>query len=94
MQDFNSLIQLKKNVHGSKFSEESINRSFIKYYNNQKRVEVSFCNSDGKRFEVKRGRIGITTGHVPCFLLLLTKRSISSTYTIGKNDRVIKIIGD
>lgn len=94
MNDFKSLIRLKKNVHGSKFSTESINPSFIKYYNNQQRLEVSFCDCNGKEFEIKRGRIGITTGHVPCFLLLLTKRSISSSHTIGKNDKFVRVISE
>lgn len=87
MINYQSIITDKKRQYGEKFSTEDLNPDFIPYFENQKRVEVDFG------YETKRGTIGMTTGWRPCFLLMLTKRSIGSSYTIGKKDKIVKVIG-
>jgi hypothetical protein len=79
----------KKTEYGKKFNDNDLNKNFIPYYESQERITVSFCNKDGKEYEKKRGRIGVTTGWKPCFLLMLTVRSLGSSYIIGKNDKII-----
>ena len=74
--------------HGAQFSPASLNQSFVDAYNCGSRVEVEFVSQSGEVYETKRGTIGVTTGWVPCFLLMLTKRSRGSSYTIGTNDRI------
>jgi hypothetical protein len=81
--NYKETVTRKQREHGEKFSTEALNPDFIPYYENQKRVEVDFG------YEKKRGTIGITTGWKPCFLLMLTKRSLGSSYTIGKADKVV-----
>ena len=83
MKTYQGYIDKKRNEFGDKFDDSELNKEFIPYYENQERITVDFG------YEQKRGRIGITTGCRPCFLLMLTKRSMGSSYTIGKNDKLI-----
>lgn len=69
--------------HGAKFDSSDLNQSFIPYFESGERITVDFG------YETKRGTIGVTTGWKPVFLLVLTKRSLGSSYTIGKDTKVI-----
>jgi len=92
MRNYLETLEYKKQSYGKKFSEKGLNREFIPYFENGARIEVSFRNSSNKEYETKRGTVGITTGWKPCFLLMLTTRSHGSSYTIGKNDKVLRVI--
>jgi hypothetical protein len=92
MKSYKEHIEWKKQSYGDKFSDISLNKEFIPYFGSEARVEVAFQDNKGKTYEVKRGRIGITTGWKPCFLLMLKTNSRGSSYTIGKNDKVLKVI--
>lgn len=92
MTNYESWIRSKKVQYGKKFSDKGLNKDFIPYFENQKRIEVGFYTKEGKQYEIKRGRIGVTTGWHPCFLLMLTTRSLGSSYCIGLNDKIIKEI--
>jgi len=83
MRSYKETIEQRRRKYEEKFSDKSLNKSFIPYYENQERITVDFG------YEKKRGTIGITTGWVPCFLLMLRKDSRGSSYTIGENDRVV-----
>lgn len=85
-QDYRAYLLRKQNKYGDKFDSSDLNTEFIPYYENQQRIEVDFG------YEIKRGRIGITTGWKPCFLLMLTTRSTGSSYTIGKKDKVLSVV--
>ena len=89
MRNFNEYIERKKQEYNEKFDQSELNKDFIKYYENQERITVLFCDKSDKEYERKRGRIGITTGWRPCFLLMLTSRSSGSSYTIGENDKIV-----
>lgn len=86
--DYENLIAERKQKYPDTFRDSKLNQAFIQYFNNQKRITVDFCGANGEVYESKRGTIGVTTGWVPVFLLMLTKRSVGSSYTIGPNDRV------
>ncbi len=80
--NYQETIARRRNQYGDKFDDSELNRNFIRAYESQERITVDF--GDGM---CKRGTIGITTGWKPVFLLMLTKRSLGSSWTIGKNDR-------
>lgn len=91
--DFKEYCARKSAQYGDKWDPSDLNPAFIPYFNSGERVEVAFCSSDsGKVYETKRGTISVTTGYKPVFLLMLTRRSIGSSYTIGKKDKIIKVI--
>jgi hypothetical protein len=87
MTKYDEFIQLKRSQFGSKFDSSDLNLAFVPAFNSQDRITVLF--QYGESTEVKRGRIGVTTGWKPVFLLMLTKRSMGSSYTIGRNARII-----
>lgn len=87
MKNYQDYLERKTKEHGSKFDNSNLNKNFIKYYENNYRIEVDFG------YEVKRGRLGITTGWKPSFLLMLTTRSVGSSHLINKDCKVLKIIG-
>lgn len=70
----------------------NLNPAFHRFYNSDTRIEVAFRDKNGNEYERKRGTIGKTTGWKPVYILLLTRRSHGSSYTIGANDTVEKII--
>jgi hypothetical protein len=91
MNRFYDYLQRKSAQHGNKFNPsdlESADKNAIMAYDTGKKVVVFFRNSKGKLYDIKSGYIGITTGWKPCFLLMRTKRSMGSSWTIGPYDRV------
>lgn len=89
MKKYDSYVARARVKHGEKFSEVGLNPSFRMAYNHGERVTVLFCNAEGIEYERKRGTIVVTTGWIPCFLLMLTSRSRGSSWTIGPCDRII-----
>lgn len=87
MRDYKEFLERKKRQYGDKFDASDLAPQFIPYYENGKRIEVKFSYN-----EVKRGTIGITTGWRPVFLLMLTKRSIGSSYTLREADKIVKTV--
>lgn len=75
-----------------KISDEHINHAFDRFYNTDIRIEVAFCDSEGKEYERKRGTIGKTTGWKPSYLLMLRRDSIGSSYLINHNTKFLRVI--
>lgn len=95
MRDFKDYLARKRNSYGSKFDPSDLAPDFVKYFESGDRVKVEWTWSNGQHpvhVEVLSGTIGITTGWKPVFLLMRTKRSIGSPYTIHAKDcRVIAV---
>lgn len=87
MSKYTDLIKRKKKEFGEKFDGSGLAENFIPYYNSGERVEVEFSYG-----EIKRGTIGITTGYKPCFLLMLNKRSMGSSWTLSDKDKIVKVV--
>jgi hypothetical protein len=87
MTRYYEFIQRKVREYPTKFDPTELNQAFVDAFNSQERITVEFTYGATK--EIKRGRIGVTTGWKPCFLLMLTRRSIGSSYTINKNARIV-----
>ena len=85
--DFSKLLLRRAEEYPKRFSSENLFEQFIPYYESGERVEVTFSSG-----EVKRGTVGVTTGWKPCFLLMLRRDSIGSSWILGKNDKVAKMI--
>lgn len=80
MKNYQDFIDQKTRQYGDKFDDTGLSKQFITYYENQRRIEVDFCSKDGRVYETKRGRVGVTTEWRPRFLLVLTPRSLGSVY--------------
>jgi hypothetical protein len=79
------LVWFKKKW-GDKFTPAGLAPEFVKYYNTQQRIEVDFG------YTTKRGRVGVTSGWCPQFMLLLTKRSLGSSWLLSSNDKILGVV--
>lgn len=92
MTKYEAFLCRKNAGYGSEFDPSNLAPQFVETFNTGKRVEVEFVSSTGEVYNTKRGTIGVTGGWCPVFLLMLTKRSIGSSHTLGKLDRIVKVI--
>ncbi len=89
MRDYESYIQRGKAQYGEKFSDSALVPQFISAYNSQHRITVKFRSSNtGKVIDVRRGTVGITTGWIPCFLLMGRVSDHGSSYTLNAQDEI------
>lgn len=91
MGKLDNYIQRGKAKHGERFSTASLAPQFIDAYNSGARVSVAFVSNDGSVYEVRRGTIGITTGWIPCFLLMGRVTDHGSSYTLSSKDKIVSM---
>lgn len=85
-------LRLLRDIHGRGFSEDLLTPKFKPYYNGP-RIEVRTIYPDGTTY-IRRGRVGITNGRVPVFLLLPRRDSRSSSDILDDRDEIIRVIPD
>lgn len=85
-------LRLLREIHGDKFTDAGLATQFHPYYAGP-RIEVRTTYSDGTT-HTRRGRVGITTGHAPVFLLLPRRDSRSSSDVLHPDDEIIRVIPD
>lgn len=83
--DYATSVERLRREWGEKFKTSGLAPQFIPYYNSGQRIEVDLG------YEVKRGYVGMTTGWEPCFLLLLRRDSMGSSYCLGPKDKVLRV---
>jgi len=84
MNSYKEYIDRKNAEYGIKFNAIDLAKKFIPYYENQERIKVKFSSGD-----IKSGRVGVTTGWKPVFILMLTSRSHGSSWILRDNDMVL-----
>jgi len=84
---FGQYVLRRRREHGERFNLDSLAEKWIEHFNSGSRIEVRFsCGT------VKRGTVSATTGWVPSFLLILTQRSSGSSWLLGEDDELVKIV--
>lgn len=91
MRSYTDFIESKKMQYGN-FTDKELKQELIPYFESQQRIEIEFLDKDNNIEFTKRGRIGVTSGWQPCFLLMLTTRSMGSSWTLTGNLRVKRVI--
>ena len=86
MSAYQEYVKRKRTEYGDRFDDSELSSQFVPYFENQKRIEVVSVSG------TRRGRVGITTGWRPTFLLMLRSTSIGSQYILRDNDRIVKEI--
>lgn len=92
MRSFNEYVARGKREHGSRFSSGALADKFVRYFENGKRIEVSFRDSAGVEYARKRGTVGVTSGWVPVFLLMLRSNSMGSIWALSDRDVILREI--
>lgn len=85
MPNYQEMIEYRRRTH-FKFDQSALAPEFVPYFNSQQRIKVRF-----EYGEIKTGTVGITGGWKPCFLLMLTKRSIGSSWCLSSKDTIIGV---
>jgi hypothetical protein len=85
--NYESVISHRKLIYSKKFSDQSLAKKFIPFFESGQRIEVDFGYGT-----IKRGTVGITTGWIPQFILLLRSNSLGSSYTLSNKDKITKVI--
>lgn len=80
---FRGYLARKKAEYGDKFDPSKLSKKFIPFYESQQRIKVKWYD------EILTGTVGITTGWVPVFLLMRTKRSHGSPYVLSDKNEII-----
>jgi hypothetical protein len=84
MNTYDNYLEMEQDEYGNKFNASELSKKFIPFYENQERIKVKFSSGD-----IKSGRIGITTGWKPSFMLMLTTRSLGSSWLLNNKDKII-----
>jgi hypothetical protein len=78
MRNYEETIARRKVKYAVNFSDESIDKELIQFFNSGERIEVAEIQPKGTPVKLLRGTVGITTGWKPCFLLMKRIDSMSS----------------
>ena len=87
MSKYQEYVIKKFNEYGDKFDPSDLAKNFVPYFISGDRIEVKFSYG-----EIKRGRVGVTTGWKPCFILMLRTSDRGSSWTLSDKDEIIKTI--
>ena len=75
-----ALLERGQRAHGDKFDASDLDPRFRPYYESGRRIRVETCGL------TLTGWVGASTGWRPCFLLMRTRRSLGSPWTLGKDE--------
>jgi hypothetical protein len=83
MTKYEALIARKRAEYGDKFDDSALAPNLIDAYNSGERITIQ---SD---FWRERGRIGVTSGWRPCFLLMRRISDRGSSYMLKASDTIV-----
>lgn len=85
MDRFNDLCTARKKQYGDKFSTKDLSAQFVHAFNmgNTYRIQVDFG------YAKTWGYVGITTGWVPCFMLMRRRGQHDSSQLLKATDKII-----
>lgn len=86
MRSYREFLASKRRQYGDQFDDADLAPEFIPYFESGERLEVKVDS------EIKRGRVGVTTGWRPVFLLLLTRRSVGSSYILSSQVEIVRVV--
>ena len=85
MNNFTDLVNRRTAQYGDKFDVSDLDKRFIAFYQNGQRIKVETCGM------VMTGTVGVTTGWKPAFLLMLTSRSMGSSWILGTESKLLSV---
>ena len=85
MNNFTDLVNRRTAQYGDKFDVSDLDKRFIAYYQNGQRIKVETCGM------VMTGTVGVTTGWKPAFLLMRTSRSMTSSWILGTESKLLSV---
>lgn len=83
---YQEYVDKKVREYGEKFDTSSLAEQFVQFFESGERVEIETGG------EIVRGRVGVSSGWKPCFLLMRRTSDMGSSYTLSANDKVLRVI--
>lgn len=83
VRSYDELLARGRAQWGERFDPSDLAPQFAPYYENQARIEVDTCGM------VLRGRVGVTTGWRPAFLLMRRRSDRGSAWVLSSKDRIL-----
>jgi hypothetical protein len=77
----------KRAQYGARFDDAELAPQFWPAIESGDRIEVDIGNG-----EVKRGRVGVTTGWRPCFMLMARRNCIGSSVLLNRDSRILRTV--
>ena len=85
MNSYAELMQRGRDRHGEKFDPSDLDPRFARYWEKGDRLRIRTCDM------VLTGRVGVSTGWRPCWLLMRTSRSLGSPWVLGSRDEILGV---
>jgi len=82
---YREAIERKAREHGAKWDASALDARFVRFFDSRERIKVETCGM------ILTGTVGMTTGWRPCFLLMRTRRSIGSAWTLSGRDTLLAV---
>jgi hypothetical protein len=89
--NYQEYLERKSRQAGTRFDASNLAPQFIPYFESQQRIEVEFRRGPHVLY-YGRGRVGVTTGWKPVFILMPRIDSIGSSEVLGDDDKIVKVI--
>ena len=89
---YQAYLTRKQAEYGSRFSPAGLAPQFVPYFESDERIEVESTYRLSGETYVRRGRVGVTTGWQPVFILLHSRRARGSSDVLTASDRIRRVI--
>lgn len=87
---YEQYLERQRAQHGARFDPSELDPRFVRYYNSGERIKVRETWASGGSMEIT-GRVGITTGWRPVFLLLRSSRARGSSDLLTQFSAVVAV---
>lgn len=77
--------------YANQFDASDLASQFVEYFDSGDRIEVTTSYPSGEQW-IRRGRVGITSGWKPVFLLMARRNCLGSSDVLGTSDIVTRVI--
>lgn len=86
---FDQMLERKRGEYGTKFDSSLLVHEFRPYYRTEQRIAVRYWHNGRPIPEIWTGTVGMTTGWIPVFLLMLRRDSLGSSHVLGATAKIV-----
>lgn len=89
--EFDEFVERKRREHGEKFDPSELYEKFRKYFHTDRRVKIRAYYPDSGETYTRTGRVSVTTGWKPAFLLMHRSNAHGSSDLLTERDEVVAV---
>jgi hypothetical protein len=84
---YDDYIARKTAEYGDRFDASDLAPQFVRYFNSQERIRVDSHGGE----HVRTGRVSVTSGWRPAFMLMHRSSDLGSSDVLGADDKIIAV---